>query len=69
MLIASGMTYEKEMIERWLESNSTDPETGAQITSFETQTNWHCKRQVNKFIEDYKKRNASPISVQPEAMS
>ena len=55
MLIASGMTYEKEMIERWLESNSTDPETGAQITSFETQTNWHCKRQVNKFIEDYKK--------------
>lgn len=69
MLFASGMTYEKEMIERWLESNSTDPETGSQITSFETQTNWHCKRQVNKFIEDYKKRNASPVSIQPEAMS
>lgn len=61
VIASDGFTYEREMIEKWLEWNDTSPLTNMQLINFELFPNLTVKKLVSDFLELEKTENKHVI--------
>ena len=61
VVIASGHTYEREAILKWLENNNTDPLTNEKLSNKAVMQNITMKKMIVSFVDKSKKNNPDII--------